>query len=218
MPRYLVEGPDAEAPDLKSVFDLPEYKHLFTDPEVPDKGRFYNCILGWACEELNAKKLRAYGLEEHFTNFRPGSGAALSAAIVSNYKRKKPFLAYYWGPTWVLGKYDLVALDEPDYDPEIWEQLEEEEQPSAATAYPEIEVRIGVNTEFQQQAPNIVELLRKYETTSADVSLALAHIEQNPGATSRDAAIEFLKANEDSWREWMPDAAAERVAVALRDE
>lgn len=76
VPRYVIEG-DKErgiepmAPNLKSVADLPNYVELFKDPEEPDKGRFYNCILGWACEVINTKKLTAYGLDKYYTNFRP---------------------------------------------------------------------------------------------------------------------------------------------------
>ena len=65
--------------------DLARYKHLFRDPEEPAKGRFYNCILGWNCEVVNTNKLKAYGLDGHFTNFRAGTGAALAAAIASNF-------------------------------------------------------------------------------------------------------------------------------------
>ena len=78
---------------------------------------------GWGAEVINSKKLKAYGLEGEFTNFRPGTGAALSAAIASAYKRKKPVLYYYWGPTWVLGKYDGVMLEEPKYDEKVWDDL-----------------------------------------------------------------------------------------------
>ncbi len=39
--RYLVEGPNALAPDLKSVSDLPKYAHLFKDPEDSSKGIVY---------------------------------------------------------------------------------------------------------------------------------------------------------------------------------
>ncbi|MEM8551579.1 MAG: glycine betaine ABC transporter substrate-binding protein, partial [Pseudomonadota bacterium] len=46
VPRYLVEGENALAPDLKSVTQLGDYKELFRDPEDPDMGRFYNCVAG----------------------------------------------------------------------------------------------------------------------------------------------------------------------------
>ena len=103
VPTYVIEG-DPErgikplAPDLKTVDQLGRYKNLFTDPEKPSKGRFHNCILGWSCESVNTKKLKVYGLDKDFTNFRPGTGAALAAAYASMYKRGKPFVGYYWGP------------------------------------------------------------------------------------------------------------------------
>jgi glycine betaine/proline transport system substrate-binding protein len=99
VPRYLVEGPKAPAAGLRSVADLPRFKALFRDPEEPSKGRFLNCIAGWECEVTNTKKLHAYGLADSYTNFRPGTGAALDAAILSALKRKRPVLFYYWGPT-----------------------------------------------------------------------------------------------------------------------
>ena len=63
VPRDLVDGPDAKAPDLKSVTDLKRHKALFSDPDEPAKGRFYNCVAGWVCEGVNSKKLIAYGLD-----------------------------------------------------------------------------------------------------------------------------------------------------------
>jgi ABC-type proline/glycine betaine transport system substrate-binding protein len=217
VPRYLVEGEDAEAPDLASVFDLPEYRELFRDPEAPDQGRFYNCILGWACEEVNTKKLHAYGLADDFTNFRPGAAAALAAAITSHYKRRQPFVAYYWGPTWVLGQYDLVALEEPPYTEACWENLKTERRPEEACAYPTIPVSIGVNTDFQDAAPTVVAFLERYETTSDLVSAALSYIQENSGASARDAAVAFLETNTDLWTTWVPEDVAADVRTALGD-
>ena len=58
-------------------------KALFKDPESPGKGRFYNCPTGWTCEGVNSQKLKAYGLEDSYVNFRTGTGPALDAAISS---------------------------------------------------------------------------------------------------------------------------------------
>lgn len=212
VPRYLVEGPDAEAPDLQTAEDLAAYKDLFADPEEPGKGRFVNCILGWACEEINTKKLEVYGLADDFTNFRPGTGAALDANIASNYQRQRPFVTYYWEPTWVMGSYDMVKLEEPEYEEATWQALESEDDPDAATAYPETEVRIGVTTGFAEAAPELVEVLEKYETTSAMTSEVLAYMQENE-ASAEEAALHFLETKEDVWSEWVP----EDVAQAIRD-
>lgn len=216
VPKYLVEGDDAPAKGLKSVADLPKYKELFADPEEPGKGRFYNCIAGWGCEVVNTKKFNAYGLGEHYTNFRPGTGAALAAAIESNIKRKKPIFFYYWGPTWVLGKVgdQVVQLEEPAYDKETWEAMGAAENPTKVTAYPIVEVTIGANKAFADQAPKLIAFLKKYETTNALVSQALAYM-QDTGGSAEDAAKNFLKENEAMWTSWVPADVADRVKSAL---
>lgn len=220
VPRYVIEG-DKErgiepmAPNLKSVADLPNYVELFKDPEEPDKGRFYNCILGWACEVINTKKLTAYGLDKYYTNFRPGTGAALAAAIASNYRRGRPIVAYYWGPTWVLGKYDMVMLEEPEYTEACWNKMHAEDEPEEACAYPLLKIYTAVNTKFQEQAPRLVEFLSKYRTSNLLVSQALAYMQDNEGATPKDAAINFLKSREDVWTKWVPADVAERVRASL---
>ena len=41
----------------------------------------------------------------------PGSGAALAGSIARAYERQQPWFGYYWSPTPVLGKYDMVKVD-----------------------------------------------------------------------------------------------------------
>ncbi|XWN33349.1 MAG: ABC transporter substrate-binding protein [Devosia sp.] len=219
VPKYLVEGPDAAAPNLKSVKDLPQYAELFADPEEPGKGRFYNCILGWGCEVFNTKKLHAYGLTDTFTNFRPGTGGALAGAIESAILREKPIVFYYWAPTWVLGKVgdDVVQLEEPPYDDAIWQKMADTEDPTdvtEATAFPVVEVSIAVNSEYAATAPTIMDFLGKYRTDAATVSKALAYM-QDETASADEAAQWWLRNNGDTWRTWLPADAAERVDAAL---
>ncbi|MDD7910922.1 MULTISPECIES: ABC transporter substrate-binding protein [Pseudovibrio] len=219
IPKYLVEGEDAPAKGLTSVYDLPKYKEVFADPEEPGMGRFYNCVPGWGCEVVNTKKMHAYGLTDDFVNFRPGTGASMAAAIESSILRKKPIVFYYWGPTWVLGKVQdqLVQLEEPEFDQEIFDAMNAESDPTqvkAAVETPLTEIYTYANTEFAESAPQIVEFLKNYETTSADISKALAYM-QDTGASTDEAAVEFLKNNRDAWASWVPADVKERVEAAL---
>lgn len=216
VPRYLVEGEAAAAKGLAHIDDLPRFTALFRDPEEPDKGRFYNCKLGWDCETINTKKLAIYGLDAHFTNFRPGSGAALAAAIASAYKRKKPILYYYWGPTWIMAKYDGVMLGEPAYDAATWSALAANDKPEKATAYPRIAVYTGANASFIAQAPAIAEFLRRYRTSNKLVSDALLYMQDNKSAGERGAVIHFLRHHAEIWSQWVPDDVARRVTGALK--
>ncbi|WP_018700577.1 ABC transporter substrate-binding protein [Amorphus coralli] len=214
VPTYLVEGAEAPAPTLKKAEDLPQFAPLFTDPEEPSKGRFYNCPAGWQCEVVNSKKLVAYGLEDSYTNFRPGTGASLQAAVDSAYLRKKPILFYYWAPTALMGKHEFVQLEEPAFNREIWDAMMAAEVPDAATAYPVSKVIIGANKAFSESAPNLTAFFNAYSTTSALTSKALADMEDN-GGDADVAAQTFLKANEDVWTKWVPASVAEKVKAAL---
>lgn len=223
VPRYMVEGDTkrgikAVAPDLKTVQDLKKYKALFKDPEQPSKGRFYNCMIGWGCEKINTKKLVAYELTKDFTNFRPGSGTALAAAIASAYKRGKPVVAYYWGPTWVLGKYDMVMLKEPAFDKEKWAKLIASKTGKGlqATAYPVVKILVAVNSKFAKSAPKLVSFLEKYQTSGKTVDAALVYMRDNRDRTGKRAAADFLKNNEAIWSKWVPADVAARVKAALK--
>ena len=214
VPRYVVEGANAPAPGLKAVADLPGYKRLFADPEEPGKGRFYNCPAGWQCELINSRKLRAYGLDKDFTNFRPGTGEALAAAVEGAVRRRRPILFYYWSPTWLLAKYDFVRLAEPPFDPAVWEALNAGDDATAATAYPTNDVVIGANAGFAKQAPNIAALFRNWRLSSAVVGEALAYMREH-NASADEAALRFLKTHPEVWTGWVPEEVAARIRSAL---
>ena len=222
VPRYLVEG-DAKrgikpaAPGLKSVADLSQYKALFRDPEQPSKGRFYNCKLGWNCEKVNSRKLEAYNLLEHYTNFRAGSGAALDAAIASAYRRGRPILFYYWGPTWVLGKYDLLRLEEPAFDKAVWDALDKAQSGVGlqGCAYPTIRASIAVNRAFAEAAPQLMRFLDNYRMRDDQVNKALVFMRERKDRTGAKAAREFLRRHPEIWTGWVPAEVAARVKASL---
>lgn len=214
VPRYLVEGPEAKAPDLKSVQDLKRHKALFADPEEPGKGRFYNCVAGWVCEGINTKKLAVYGLAEDFTNVRGGSGEALVAAIESALKRKRPVLFYYWGPSWLLGAHDLVKLEEAPFDPAIWAELKASDAPKRATAYPMSKVVIGANIDLVKTAPQLAGFFKAYGTTSELTSRMLAEAREK-GVTPEQQALVFLRTQPEIWKKWLPAETAAKVAAGL---
>ena len=220
VPRYLIEGDKkrkipALAPNLRSVFDLKKHKQLFKDPEKPNKGRFFNCILGWAREAINSKKLVTYGLSKDYVDFKPGTEGALAAAISSRYEQGKPFLSYYWGPSWIVGKYDLVMLKEPPYNKDIWTKLVKEKEPKAATAYPMVKVRIGMNQTFARENPGLKAFFSRYRTSNAMISRALVYLQDNKGSTPKDAALHFLKNNQKIWKKWLSPAAYKKVSEQL---
>ncbi len=213
IPTYMIKG-DAErgikatTPNLKSVYDLSEYWKHFKDPEDPSKGRFYNCIPGWACAEVNHKKFKAYDLEKDYNIIEPGSGAALAASMEAAYKRGKSWVGYYWAPTWILGKLDMTQLEEPPYDKEIFET-------TGACAYPSVRCDILVHKNLPKWAPEVVAFLKKYETTLKLTNTMLAHM-QDSGASTQETAEWFLKTYESLWTSWVTPEVAARVKADLK--
>jgi glycine betaine/proline transport system substrate-binding protein len=212
VPTYMIKGDPARGikattPDLKSVNDLPKYKDAFKDPEDPKKGVFYSCIPGWGCEKINENKFAAYGLNDTFNIFLPGSNAALVASLAGAYKKGEPWFGYYWAPTWVLGTYDMTPLEEPAYDKAIFES-------TGKSAYPAVSVNIAVNSSMLKKAPEVVEFLKKYETTQALANKFLAYMKEKE-ANTQDAAEWFLKEYEELWTGWVPADVAAKVKKAL---
>jgi glycine betaine/proline transport system substrate-binding protein len=162
---------------------------------------------------INSKKLIAYGLDDTYVNFR-ASGQALLAVVESAVLQHQPVLFYYYGPSWLLGKYDFYQLEEPPFDQAVWDALNATDNPTQATAYPNSNVIIGANTAFANEAPQTIAFLDAYETTNALVSQWLAYMQENE-ATPAEAAEAFLKATPDVWTQWVSPEVAARVEAAL---
>lgn len=209
VPTYMVEGSGAVAPDLKSVFDLPDYWELFKDPENPDKGRFVNSIPGWMCTEVNTIKLSTYELTDYYTDFVTGSDAALSGSMAAAYQKGEPWLGYYWAPTWVLGKFDMTLLEEPAYSEELFT-----EEAGYACEYPSNNVNIALNADFADANPDVVAFLDNFETTTPMINGVLAYMQDSEASTD-EAALFFLEEYEDVWTGWVSSDVADAVKAAL---
>lgn len=212
VPRYVIEG-DPErgiepmAPDLKTVQDLKNYADLFKDDENPGMGRIYGAIPGWEVNEIMKKKVEFNGLDKYYIYFQPGSDAALSAAITAAYEKGEPIVAYYWEPTWLTGKYDLVLLEDYTY-------TDVESYKAGKTACPSVNVTVGVSNGFYQDNPEFCAFLEKYETSSELTSEALAHM-QDTGDSHEATAKWFLTEHDELLNQWLTVDEAKKVRAAL---
>ncbi len=214
VPTYVIEG-DADrgiepmAPDLKTVKDLAKYPDVFKDIEDTSKGRIYGAIPGWSVDEILRTKVETYGLDEMYNYFGPGSEAALGGSIVAAYEKGEPWVGYYWEPTWITGMYDLTLLEDEPFDQELWEN-------GYACEWMPVDVTVTVNKDMKDIAPEVVEFLKNYETSSNLTSEALAFMQENEGSTTEDAAKWFLNENEDLWADWVSEDVATKVKEAIQ--
>ena len=88
IPAYLAE----QYPDLDNVEDLKEaqYKELFATAETGGKARLVSCVIGWACEEVNAKQIESYGLSDHVHVVNPGDGPPPMPTSTAPTRRTNP--------------------------------------------------------------------------------------------------------------------------------
>lgn len=211
VPRYVIEG-DPErgiepmAPELRNVADLANYASLFKDEEQPSKGRIYGAIPGWEIDNVMYKKYQHYGLDKNFVYFRSGSDASLSAAITSAYEKGEPIVAYYWEPTWLMGKYDFVLLQDAPYDPVGFA--------AGKTACPAVNVTISTSNAFAEKNPEFCQFLSKYRTSSALTSEALAYM-QDTGANYVDTAKWFLGEHPELLDQWLAPDDVSKVEAAI---
>lgn len=212
VPTYMIKGDPKRnikpmAPDLKTVKDLNKYYKLFKDQTDPSKGRIYGSPSGWAVDKIMQQKVKTYGLDKHFNYFHPGSSAALASSIAKAYKEGKPWVGYYWTPTWIMGKYDMTLLKEAPYSKSVWNK-------NKGCSFPANKVTIAVNSKFAKQAPDVVKFLKNYHTTSAEINQALAYM-QDHNVKPDKAAMWWMKKNENIWTKWIPADVAKKVKKAL---
>lgn len=220
VPDYVVHG-DAKrgikpsAPDLQSVSDLPKYKALFTDDEEPDRGRFLNCPSGWDCERVNTRLLKLLKLDDTYTNFRPGTGAALDAAISSAYARGKPILTYYWEPAALMAKYKFVQLKMPPFNDACWKTLRDPNstQP-CASSYLVSHLKIGVATPFYQAEPDVMAFFSKVSFPIEFLNTTILDMTEHK-VDAPTEALKFLKEHPEMWKTWVPADVAAKVQKSL---
>ncbi len=213
VPRYVIEGDPARgispsAPDLKNVADLPKYKHVFADEDNPDLGRVYGSIPGWAIDSVMKAKHELY-LKDTYNYFSPGSDAALSAVFTSALDKGLPIVGYYWEPTWLIGKYDMVLLEDEPY--------EEEGFRLGKTACPAVTITVTSHPSLPSKAPEFTEFLKKYSTSSELISKTLAYMRDNK-ADYKTTAIWFMKNNQDLLQTWLDTEHYDLLKAALENE
>ena len=206
IPAYLQE----QYPELDSIEDLKrdEFKALFATAETGGKARLVSCMIGWACEEVNAQQVLAYGLDEHVHMVNPGDGTAANADLYGAYERGEPWLGYQWGTNEPALVLDLVRLGEPPYTDECWATTK-------ACAYVDSDVRIAVHPSMLERAPEVVDMLRNFNIDIALFKDIARWSRANEGATEGDAALWFLQAKPEIWSQWVTPEAAEGIQAAL---
>ena len=214
IPKYLADA----HPDIKTIDDALAHPELFPAPEDASKGAVVNGPQGWGGTIVTGQLFKAHeGEAKGFVLVDSGSAAGLDGSIAKAYERKEGWLGYYWEPTSILGKYEMVKLDySVPYDEAEWKRCNTvadcaDPKPNA---WPKDSVQTLVTTAFSERAGPAREYFKTRSWSNATVNKLLAWMCDNQ-ATGDEGANYFFKNHEDLWTAWLSPEVAAKVKAAL---
>jgi len=214
VPQYMVD----KDPSMATIEGVINNAKQFTHPEDKDRSAFMGCPSGWNCQITASNLFAALKLEgAGFELIDPGSGAGLAATIAKAYTRKQAWFGYYWKPTALLGRYNMVkvdfgsGVDKTHYLSCI--STADCKNPKV-TMYPPSPVLTVTTQAFATQTPQAFTYLSKRSFTNAEMSEFLAWMEDNQA--DGDTAMEHvLKEYTELWTPWVPATIANKIKQAL---
>lgn len=214
VPKYIIDA----NPDIKTIDDALGHPELFPAPEDPSKGAVFNGPQGWGGTVVTAQFFKAYGAaEKGFVLVDTGSAAGLDGSIAKAYERKEGWMGYYWAPTSILGKYEMVKLEYGvPFDKAEWERCNTVADcpDPKRNEWPKDSVETLVTSGFAERAGPAMDYLKTRQWSNETVNKLLAWMADNQ-ATGEDAAIHFLENNEDIWTPWVSPEVAEKVKAEI---
>ncbi|WP_428775117.1 ABC transporter substrate-binding protein [Vibrio sp.] len=214
VPKYLVD----QYPEMATIEGVKQHAELFKHPEDPDVSAFYSCPAGWNCQISSGNLFRALQLDKaNFEIVDPGSSAGLSGSIAKANERKQGWFGYYWAPTAVLGKYEMVKVDfgsGVNKDEFMNCTTQTDCANPKATMYPPSPVHTITTEKFASRAPEAYAYFTKRGFTNADMNRLLAWMEDNQ-ADGEETMYHFLEDYPQIWKGWVPAQVADKIEQAL---
>ncbi len=215
IPKYLADA----NPDIKTIPDALKHPELFPAPEDSSKGAVFNGPQGWGGTLVTTQFFKAYEAEKAgFTLIDTGSAAGLDGSVAKAYERKEGWMGYYWAPTALLGKYEMVKLEYGvPHDEAEWKRCNTvadcaDPKPNE---WPKDSVQTLVTTAFAERAGEpVMDYFSKRSWSNDTVNKLLAWMTDNQ-ATGEEGAKHFLKENPDLWTAWVPADVAEKIKAAI---
>ena len=214
VPKYMVD----KKPELANITGIKKHAKLFKHPEDPNKSGFVDCPAGWNCQISSGHLFTALKLADaRFELIDPGSAAGLDGSIAKAYERKQAWFGYYWAPTAILGKYQMVKVDFQSGVDELHFKnciTQAECETPKPTMYPPSPVHTVTVENFAKRAPEAFSYLTRRAFSNSHMNQLLVWIEENQ-ADGETAATYFLKNHEAIWKTWVPADVAKKIKTAL---
>lgn len=214
IPKYLADA----NPDVKTIDDALSRPDLFPSADDKTKGAVHTCPSGWNCQITTGHAFTAWNAaEKGFTLVETGSAAGLDGSIAKANERKEGWLGYYWSPTAILGKYEMVKLDAGvPHNAEAWVKCNTKvdcENP-IRNDWAKTDVLTVVTDRFKNAGGEAYTYLNTRNWGNDTVNELLAWMQTNQ-ATGEDGANYFLRTYPKIWTEWVSPEVAQRIKAEL---
>ncbi|MDD9995418.1 MAG: hypothetical protein OXS35_06700 [Dehalococcoidia bacterium] len=199
VPSYVING-DAErgiapvAPDLSTVSDLNKYASVFATSDTGTKGRLLEFTPAW--DTRPDERLEAFGAD--FQPVFAGSEGAALAELDAAFQRGDPILTYLWEPHWAHAKYNLVQIEMPEWTSDCYPEGD-----NFNCGFPTDPVAKLIWPGLEEEFPEAYAFLSNFQMTNAQQNEIVLNLTEND-LTVRQAAQEWVDANETVWRGWIP--------------
>lgn len=206
IPKYMVD----KHPELATIDGVLKNAKLLG-------GRFHQCPEGWSCKIATRSLINAFGLEKAgFEIFVHGSGETLATSIASAYADKKPWIGYYWEPTDVLGKYEMVRVDLGPVNEEVHKcNADKDCATDGKSQWPPSPVATIVTKDFAAKNPEVAALMKNVSFTNKTMNSVLAWKKDNK-ASGEEAAVYYLNNYKDEWSKWLNEDAKKNLSALLK--
>jgi glycine betaine/proline transport system substrate-binding protein len=214
IPKFVADA----HPDIRTVQQALDHPDLFPAPGRPGRAAIHNCPSDWSCHVSTANLYRAVRAADKGFDLVDGtSPAAFDQSLVSAFATETGWLGYYWAPTAMLGKYEMVKLSfDVPHNRADWNSctaVPNCPNPSV-NSYPISQAFTLVTKPFLDKANVAIDYVKARKWDNATISSVLAWQADN-GADNEAAARHFLQSMPDIWTKWVSPDVAGKVKASF---
>ncbi len=202
IPGYMAEMGITSIQDLAT----PDGAALF-DSNGDGKGEIWIGAAAWAGAKTWTVKLRDYGVSDFFELTSEDEAVAL-ANVGNRIRAKQGVVFSCYKPHYVFKLHDLALLEEPAYDPELYNMVQPNEDPdwlensSVATADPAKTVHVAYSRSLEERAPEAARLLANIALDNQTVSAWTHEVVVNE-MDPAEVASNWVAGNKDRVQGWL---------------
>ena len=198
----------AERTGIRAVADLadPDMAKNF-DSNGDGLGEVWVGASGWASTNIEKIRARSYGYDETMELLEMDEALAM-ADVDAAVAKDANHVFYCYTPNHMFALYDLVILEEPEYDATKWTIVQPTDDPewleksSAPVAWDLAYLHVHYAASLEETHPEAADLLSKVALTTDQVS-RMTHALVVQKKSAADYAVEWAQENADLVDSWM---------------